>query len=110
MERFDRNILLLLASFIIIILVIQQVVIRKNSKTEFEKKIEKIELKIDSIEKSREDIVIVIKEVDDKIEQNQNNYEKVVDSIISNPDSVNKLFIDNYLKEYIDRITVDRHN
>ena len=110
MNKIDKVFLTFVILLLIFLIVCQQIAIRRNSNNELNDKIERLENTIDSISKTRDSIVVVIKEVDNKIEKNNQNYEKVVDSIISNPDSINRIYIDSYIKHYIDRITSDRHH
>lgn len=103
----DKKLVLAGILFIIVLLVIQQYIIWNTPKKDdiVLKKINNIERKIDSLSINRDSIKNNIKKIDKEIDTNAKNYEEVVNIIINNDDSVNRIFIDNYIKDYIDRIT-----
>lgn len=67
-------------------------------------RLKKIESQLDSIEKKKDSVKTVIITVDKEIIKNEKHYEKVVNDIIHQPDSVNRIFTNDYIKRYIDKI------
>lgn len=67
-------------------------------------KITKLESKIDSINNKKDSIRTVIITVDKEIIKNTERHEKVVNNIINNSDSINRIWTNDYIKRYIDRI------
>lgn len=97
---------------VFILLGIQQYIIWNNSRVLSTddlilQKINKLELKIDSLSNKRDSIKKEINNVDKELENNVKKHEEVVDIIINNNDSSNRVFIDNYIKNYIDRVTTE---
>lgn len=74
------------------------------SDNEILSRLKKIESQLDSIEKKKDSVKTVIITVDKEIIKNEKHYEKVVNDIIHQPDSVNRIFTNDYIKRYIDKI------
>ncbi len=67
-------------------------------------KINRIESKINSLSRKKDSIRTIIITVDKEIIKNEHHYEKVVNDIIHQPDSINRIFTNDYIERYIDRI------
>ena len=63
-------------------------------------KINNLESKIDSLSNKKDSIQTIIVEIEKTIDKNHKNYEKVVNTIINSNDSINAIWIENYLKQY----------
>ena len=66
------------------------------------KKINEIELKIDSIKNSKDSIRTVIDSTHVKIITNEKHYQERINTIITQPLSVDSQFISNYIGRYIE--------
>jgi len=102
----DKHLIIIGAVLIIIFLIWQQHLIRDNPKDNYNEQILK---RMDSLENrlktlSDSNKVIIIK-IDKELKHNEEHYEKLVDDIFVQSDSVNRKFIDSYIKQYIERIT-----
>lgn len=104
----NKTIIIIGITVLLILLGVQQYIIWKNTSVSTDdliiEKINKLESKIDSLSTKRDSIKTIIIKVDKEIEDNQKHYEKVANIILNNNDSANRIFIDNYIKQYIDRI------
>ena len=65
------------------------------------KKIESLELKVDSLSAKKDSIKTVILTVDREIINNEKHYEEVVNHIISNSHSADSIFSRNYITKFI---------
>lgn len=100
----------LLLSLICIVIIatafITNIIISPKSKEDvLIEKINKLELKIDSLNNKKDSLRIVIDSTHVKIINNENHYKEVVNTILSNSDSANdawsKQYIDNYRKRLL---------
>ena len=66
------------------------------------KKINEIELKIDSIKNSKDSIRTVIDSTHIKIITNEKHYQERINTIITQPLSVDSQYISNYIGRYIE--------
>ena len=66
------------------------------------KKINEIELKIDSIKNSKDSIRTVIDSTHVKIITNEKHYQERINTIITQPLSVDSQYISNYIGRYIE--------
>lgn len=69
----------------------------KTDKTLLDK-IDKLELKIESLSKKQDSIKYLILNIEDSIEENEKTHEQISNIIINNPDSVNRKFVDEYIR------------
>ena len=102
-----RDVIIIAVIILIGLLAIQQYLIRSSPSPDdvLLQKINRIEAKLDSLSTKRDSLKSQIERVDSEVTKNQESYEKEVSVIINNTDSANRVFIDNYIKEYIERIT-----
>lgn len=64
------------------------------------KKIDNLELKIDSLSSKKDSIQTIIVEIETTIDKNHKNYEKIVNTILNNDDSINYAWAKRYIEEY----------
>ena len=104
-----KNYIIIIIIVLLVLLGLQQYMIWSNPPEDFNKelleKIDKLESKIDSLTNKRDSIKTLVIRVEDRIKENNKNYEETVNSILLNNDSVNRIFIDGYIKQYIERIS-----
>jgi len=98
----DKHIILLCVIILFVLLGIQQYFIRQSEEDVLLKKIEELELKIDSLSSKKDSIRIVIKTIDKNIQNNEKHYEKVVTTIINQSSSADSIFARDYIKKFID--------
>lgn len=101
----DRTFIIIVAAIIIFLLIVNPFRHQSEDNNLILEKINKIENKIDSLSTKRDSIKTIIINVDKEIENNEKNYEKVVDIIVNNNDSANRVFIESYIKDYIRKIS-----
>jgi hypothetical protein len=97
--------LTILIILIIVLIGIQQYIIWSNPKDEdiILKEIVKLESKIDILSTQQEELKKSITETEDSIVINEKQHEEIANYILINNDSVNRIFIDNYIKDYLER-------
>ena len=97
--------LTILTVFIVILMGVQQYIIWNNPKDEdiILKEIVKLESKIDILSTQQEELKKSITETEDSIIINEKQHEEIANYILINNDSVNRIFIDNYIKNYLER-------
>ena len=104
-----KNYIIIIVVVLLVLLGMQQYMIWSNPPENFNKelleKIDKLESKIDSLTNKKDSIKTLIIKVEDKIKENDKNYEETVNSILINNDSANRIFIDGYIKQYIKKIS-----
>ena len=105
----DRYIIASILIFIFVLIGIQQYMIFSNynntKDTELLEKVKQLETKLDSLSNKKDSVKTVIIKLDKDLEYNEKHYEEAVNSILNASDSANRIFIDNYIKQYIERIT-----
>lgn len=105
----DRYIIASILIVVFILIGIQQCMIFSNynntKDTELLEKIKHLETKLDSLSNKKDSVKTVIIKLDKDLEYNEKHYEEAVNSILNASDSANRIFIDNYIKQYIERIT-----
>lgn len=69
-----------------------------------QEQLKNIDKKLDSLNNKKDSIRTVIITVDKEIIKNTEHHEKVVNNIINNSDSINRIWTNDYIKRYIDRI------
>lgn len=84
----------------LITLGIFNIILILNNKQEPNIDISKLEAKIDSLSNKKDSIRTVIITVDKEILTNEKHYEKVVNNILTQPDSVTDAFTRQYLSNY----------
>lgn len=72
--------------------------------TMIQEQLKNIDKKLDSLNNKKDSIRTVIITVDKEIIKNTERHEKVVNNIINNSDSINRIWTNDYIKRYIDRI------
>lgn len=75
-----------------------------SNDSEIKERLKAIEHRLTNIEKKKDSIKTVIVTVDKQIYNNEKHYEKVVNDIIVQPDSLNRIYTNDYIKRYIERI------
>lgn len=88
--------------FILILIGLQQYFIWNNTSTDdvLLNKIEKLELKLDSLNNKKDSIRIAIDSTHVKIITNEKRYQERVNTIITQPDSFSESFTRQYLRDY----------
>ena len=71
-----------------------------ETKSILDNKIISLESKIDSLSNKKDSIKTIVITIEKEIDKNNKNYEKVVNTIINSNDSINAIWIENYLKQY----------
>jgi len=104
-----KKYLIIVGIVVLVLLGLQQYLILSDRPEDFNKelikKIDKLESKIDSLTNKRDSVKTLIIRVENRIKENEKNYEETVNSILLNNDSVNRVFIDGYIKQYIEQIS-----
>lgn len=67
-------------------------------------KINKLELKLDSINSKKDSIRTIIDSTHIKIINNEKHYKEVINTIVSSPDSVNDIWTKQYINDYRQRL------
>jgi biopolymer transport protein ExbB/TolQ len=92
------------ASVIMIIVLLFSIITTMINSTEtksiLDNKIISLESKIDSLSNKKDSIKTIVITIEKEIDKNNKNYEKVVNTIINSNDSINAIWIENYLKQY----------
>ena len=92
------------ASVIMIIVllfsIITTIINSTETKSILDNKIINLESKIDSLSNKKDSIKTIVITIEKEIDKNNKNYEKVVNTIINSNDSINAIWIENYLKQY----------
>lgn len=92
------------ASVIMIIVllfsIITTIINSTETKSIIDNKIISLESKIDSLSNKKDSIKTIVITIEKEIDKNNKNYEKVVNTIINSNDSINAIWIENYLKQY----------
>lgn len=84
---------------IILNLILGYIILKpKKQPTNYQEKVDSIEVKIDSIKSKRDSIKVKIDTITIKIKDNEKQYKKDVNTIISNNSDEDYLFFINYLK------------
>lgn len=98
----NKLVLAILIIVIIVLLSIQQYFIftKDNKDDVFLKKIELIELKLDSLNNKKDSIRTVIDSTHIKIITNEKHYQERINTIITQPDSFSESFTRQYILEY----------
>lgn len=65
-------------------------------------KIDNLERKLDSLSTKKDSIRTVIITVDKEIIKNEKHYEEVINTIVSQPSSVDSVFSRDYIQKFID--------
>ena len=105
----DYKIWTIIIVVVILLLGVQQYIIWTNEPKEdlLMKKINQIELKLDSLNSKKDSIRIIIDSTNVKIINNEHHYKETITNILSNSDSINdawtKQYIDNYRKRFLIR-------
>ena len=76
----------------------------KNEDDKLLKRINELELKIDSLNRSKDSIRTVIDSTHVKIITNEKHYKEVVNTILSQPDSITDLWTKQYINDYRNRL------
>ena len=99
----DNRIILLIIIGVLCFIGFQQYVILHNTPTtddQLLEKINKLELKIDSLSYKKDSIQTIIVEIEKTIDKNHKNHEKIVNTILNNDDSANYAWAKRYIEEY----------
>lgn len=99
----DNRIILLIIIGVLCFIGFQQYIILHNTPTtddQLLEKINKLELKIDSLSYKKDSIQTIIVEIEKTIDKNHKNHEKVVNTILNNDDSTNYAWAKRYIEEY----------
>lgn len=67
-------------------------------------RIHKLELKIDSLNDKKDSLRIIIDSTHVKIINNEEHYKEVVNTILSQPDSITDLWTKQYINDYRNRL------
>ena len=105
----DKYIITTILIAILILLGIQQYMIFTNDTLKQDdillEKVKQLEQRIDSLSIKKDSIRTVIIKLDKDLEYNEKQYEEAINNVFDVSDSVNRIFIDGYIKQYIERIT-----
>lgn len=69
------------------------------------KEIKILNKKLDELSNKKDSVKTIIVQLDNNLKTNNERHEEVVNSILIANDSINGVFIDNYIKQYIEKIT-----
>ena len=98
----DKRFLVLLGIFFIFFIIFQQYLIRIQTPKEdiLIERLSALERKIDSINSKKDSIKIIISQIDEKLDTNEQHYVETTNNILTQSDSANRAFIDEYLRQY----------
>jgi len=98
----DKRFLVLLGIFFIFFIIFQQYLIRTQTPKEdiLIERLSALERKIDSINSKKDSIRIIISQIDEKLDTNEQYYVETTNNILTQSDSANRAFIDEYLRQY----------
>ncbi len=98
----DKRFLVLLGIFFIFFIIFQQYLIRIQTPKEdiLIERLSALERKIDSINSKKDSIRIIISQIDEKLDTNEQHYVETTNNILTQSDSANRAFIDEYLRQY----------
>jgi hypothetical protein len=99
----DRNIFLLIFGGLILFIAFQQYLIYHSPPSKDEiliQQINKLESKIDSLSNKKDSIQTIVVQIEKTIDKNHKNYEKVVNTILTNDDSTNYVWAKQYIEQY----------
>lgn len=98
----DKRFLVLLGIFFIFFIIFQQYLIRTQTPKEdiLIERLSALERKIDSINSKKDSIRIIISQIDEKLDTNEQHYVETTNNILTQSDSANRAFIDEYLRQY----------
>ena len=104
----DKYIIIIAVFALIVFCVWQQYLIRSNPPSINDRileEISKLENKIDSLSVKKDSIRDNIAKIDENLDSNEKQTQELVNIIINQSDSADRVFIDTYIKQYIDRIS-----
>lgn len=105
----DKNIITIVIVGIVAFLIFQQYLIFNKSPDNVDdnilKELKTLNKKLDDLSNKKDSVKTIILQLDNDLEKNNKRHEEVVDGIINADDSTNRVFIDNYIKQYIERIS-----
>lgn len=102
----DKTIFIIVSIILVILLVLQQWLIQdKQPDNNFNliyEKLDRIEKRLDSLSNKKDSIRVIIETIDNKIIENQQHYEKVVNNIITQPSFMDSIYVIEYVDRFIE--------